>query len=664
MTTLSTESFLPSGAFETDALSMHNRHQHPYLSRNPYEHTTTYGNSTSIPTSMPSPPSSFPRSARNYHHFESTSASLQPPSNDSFPLSLASMRAAQASASQNHIPSHLQFESSFNPRPASLSPTRTPRADDRHNSLFVKPSARLSPGIAAASLSRSVSADAATPSQTSVHMVQRLAQQNSLIRDAWEAERNYLEANRRRAEEVYQEERAIMEDVRGEWENERAAMLGEMQSLKERVHRLEGENSALKTITSQSVQITGLVSPLASLQGGSTDISTENSSFSLASGGRVGSRSLHQTAPNSFTSTEADALPPGLDGASRRPHFFASPGSSRVSPLSQPEYSPFIPLDPRTQPENSNHKDFLPTTEETGTPVPVIDVQEIDSKLEGIPIKANAVQKSTFGVGGSPPSETSQRSSRANSPPTVPLQIEQNSLPLSSKENTLHVMTAAETRRLTMHAGHTPNHSLSLFPTVNATETSTIVGQSEGTTPTAELATDPEHLKARENAEFNKVELKLKLQRKEKGKGKGTAHFQEPATQEASTGDDIHDQEPFLEPEDDRPLKGPLMIRNMPAQDEIFFDALNKKLEPISQGLDALPTVMQSPLEENGPPGESSLMGAQTRRSIGVAGGDGSHDHGHSEDTKDESNNRKSVESDLPLKFRSTSNFGAPFGKM
>ena len=63
--------------------------------------------------------------------------------------------------------------------------------------------------FASAGYPRSSSADAVSaPSQA--QLVQRLVQQNARMREAWEAERKYLEANRERAEEVYKEERALM----------------------------------------------------------------------------------------------------------------------------------------------------------------------------------------------------------------------------------------------------------------------------------------------------------------------------------------------------------------------------------------------------------------------------------------------------------------------
>ncbi|KAI9163538.1 hypothetical protein HJFPF1_05155 [Paramyrothecium foliicola] len=512
-----------------------------------------------------------------------------------------------------------------------------------------------SPGNGAgSSLLRSVSADAAAPQQTSVHLVQRLTQQNALIREAWEAERNYLEANRRRAEEVYQEEREIMEDVREGWENDRAVMATEIQTLKERIQRLEGENATLLAVASQSVQLSGLVSPKANQSAGSADTPTHPSLAAAASASAATRVPQHVSSPPIPSSSQVDSsiLPPGLDGASRRPHH-ASPGGSRMSPTAQPEMSPFIPLEPRTQPQNSSPHDFLSTSsDDVAIPTPIIDVQEIDPKLEGIPIKATAVQKSTF-------SETPDKASPATSPPaTAEARSTEPIRPMpmkraSSKDHTLQVLAAEESRRLTMHAGHTPNHSLSLFPTISATENNNTNGPSEGTTPTADAPSAPGERLAR---------LGLKSDPEE----------DEPEPKHPSITDPDAplpigaDEEPIppLEPVDDIPLKGPLMVKNIPAQDELFWAQVNKKLEPISQGQNALPTVVQACIDDHQDTAPSNLNAAQPQAvPVAPVGGDASHDVRSESGTEDERAPRESkAEADVPLKLRSTTNFGAPFG--
>ncbi|KAF7548355.1 hypothetical protein G7Z17_g7110 [Cylindrodendrum hubeiense] len=652
---LSPEAFLPPGAFDTNMALPLNAH-------------LSYRPDSSIAT----PSSSFPPAASHYqlppyynphqsHQSQqqsqrgrlppASSFPLQPP--DAHPLSLSSLRAAQV-ATTNHSSKHLHVDASNNPRAASISPSRTvplPIPDRELPQSSTAPLSSVPQYLAGASLSRSVSADAAPPTQqTSLYMVQRLVQQNSLIREAWEAERNYLETNRRRAEEVYQEERAIMDDVREGWESEKTTMIREIESLKERLHRLEGENTTLKAVTAQSIQ--GMVSPLGSQRGGSGDASMESSYFS-APAGHLTSRSPNPSVPvpTSFSMIDAASLPPGLDGASRRPHFRKS-GSSRMSPTALCHTTSFVPMDPRMQPQNSTTKDFLSSpSDDSDTPVPIIDVQEIDPNLEGIPIKATAVQRSTFALGGSPPENPA---SPVTSPPPADAAryTEQNRGPPglrgSSKEYTLQALAAVESRRLTMHAGHTPNHSLSLFPTVTATETNSIAGLSEGATPTAEMTADiPIH--ARESDDDDE-----------------DTPTRQPNQEEASAYGNLDDPEPMMEPDEDKPLKGPLMIKNIPAQDEIFWEAVNKKLAPISQGENALPAVMQTSPDDLESIADTKAMDALDQRPrvpIDPFGGDASYDpHADTDDDTCEFGDHKKVEADIPLRFKATSNFGAPFG--
>ncbi|CEJ91400.1 hypothetical protein VHEMI07116 [[Torrubiella] hemipterigena] len=478
-----------------------------------------------------------------------------------------------------------------------------------------------------APLSRSVSVDTAAPPQPSAQLVQRLQQQNSAIREAWAAERTYLEANRRRVEEVYQEERAIMEDIRDTWQSEKDDMQREMQALRERIQRLEGENAALRAIASPRGSPSFL--PGRAPRDGSSD-------------GSLNSRARSQNPPASGSRqilADLSSLPPGLEGASRRPHF-ASPGNpSHLSPthVGSP---PFAPIDPRTQPQVSSQQDFLASHDgSSDSPIPVIDVHEIDPKLEGIPIKATAVQKSTF-------SEVSNASSSVASPPAASSDQhqesagEQNSL-LVSKAQTLQALAAGEFRRRTLHAGHTPNHSISAFPTMTATDSTSAnsgTGQSEAATPKAAKTEplDSEHDSDSAN--------ELRHQ---------TSYTDAPPGEGVFAADE---QDPIFEPEDDKPLKGPLMVKNIPAQDEIFWAQVNKKLEPISHGEDALPTVIKSQLDQ-----ADSDMQSSASKSVAV-GGDGAADDDLDDSSFSPSAQASKLEADVPLKLRTTTNFGAPFG--
>ena len=605
------------------------------------------GNLASI-TSPPRPaPSGFPPATLP---LPNESAVLSPPSYSSVP---APYSGPGVGASNPPLPLskyHQRFRGSLSPIKQNQPATTQPLAPQRSDIPDVN---------GAASLYRSVSADASAATSTgSNQLVQRLAQQNALIREAWEAERNYLEANRRRAEEVYQEERVIMEEVREAWENEKAVLLRENQVLKERIQRLEGENATLRSIASQNVHAPGVMSPLASQRCDSTAVSDSGS-------GTSGPTVAHTQAPQAFAPVaDPSSLPPGLDGAARRPHHFSpdrqSPGNSRLSsPTRQPEVSPFIPLDPRIQPQDAHPRDFLQPKESEDS-VPVIDVQEVDPQLDGIQLKATAIQKNTFGKSG--------QSSPGTSPPaaeSTPMEQRMGlQKRLSSKDHTIQVLRAEESRRLTMHAGHTPNHSLSLFPTMSVAGASTANTQDTDTAP-SEGALSPA---VEPNVEEKKSEHLEQNQQSEQdlSAAASPAAVEEPIIIEhiPVPEPELEDPEEQMAPAEDRRLKGPLMIKNIPAQDEIFWDQVNKKLEPISQGQDALPTVMRRASEEDtlaGPSGAHVVHAANA--AVPPVGGDASHDLRSALDGPAGSHSGpKSVEPDVPLKLKTTTNFGAPFG--
>lgn len=615
-TKLASDAFLPTGGLDINhhfhtASSPHSSNRLPPTNQSHANGSSYNSNIPSIFSRLPSafPPSTLPPSNPN---------DLLPPSGQSPP------------------PSQQRYRS-------SLSPTRQTA---RH---YPAPYQSSPPDVNGASyLYRSVSADATSSSPTHApnHLVQRLAQQNALIREAWEAERNYLEANRRRAEEVYQEERIIMEEVREAWENEKAALLRENQTLKERIQRLEGENTALKAVAAQQgAHAPGLMSPLSSQRGDSVDASTES--------GPIG-HSIYQNISQQGIAPVADltSLPPGLDGASRRPRHL-SPGSSRTSPVGQPESSPFIPLDPRMQPQTQNPKDFLaPASRDKEESAPVIDVREVHPKLEGIPLKANALQRPTFGA--------SNKSSPATSPPPVAdagqAESRHGLKRLSPKDQTIQVLRAEESRRLTMHAGHTPNHSLSLFPTMSVAGGSTAATHDGDTAPSQGAPSAPPE-QEEETAMHEAPEQRIRETE--------TAEHGHDEDQHRVHGDGAEDPEERFEATGDVRLKGPLMVKNIPAQDEIFWDQVNKKLEPISHGRDALPTVMRSSFSDEdaaGPSGTQHLPRHQGRSGAPM-GGDVSHSlHAGIEDTEEDVGDEKGVEGDVPLKLKTTTNFGAPFG--
>lgn len=450
-------------------------------------------------------------------------------------------------------------------------------------------------------------------------MIQRLTEQNAKIRKAWEAERKHLEANRERAEEVYKEERALMEEERTEWEVEKAALLQEI----ERLRRALGW---------------GGVSPPA-LNG---IHSLPTNSFSNLDQ-RGGSRGSSRISPNSSLSSQRSPQP-GIRGGGPILRNGNSP-----SPMAAPKIldlaSPRSPNGP-----SAPAADFLKSAEASeaeGDPIPVVDVGEILPGLEGIPIKATSVKKATFTDIGSP--SGSKTSSMSGSPPTS---SDQTRSPRVKKEQTLQVLAAKEIERLTMHAGHTPNHSLSALATVTSSGTATATSDGGSSTPT---------MLQEEDTPIQDTTTT--------GVGDGVsepAHTTDPFPGATDRhGNLLLDHpEPTLEPSEDRELKGPLMVRNMPAHDEVFFQKLADKLEEVSKGdKAALPAVLQVPAvaDTTGNSAEPSKMQAedQPHPQQEVAGADAGSEGRRSSSTSDGED-----DFDVPLKFKKRMNFGAPFGEV
>lgn len=461
---------------------------------------------------------------------------------------------------------------------------------------------------------RTISADAPSPS-SQAQMIRRLVQQNGRIREAWEAERKYMEANRERAEEVYKEERALMEEERMEWEAEKAVLMREIERLQQRIISMGGTVGRSRDGSATSSKNAYALSH--SLRGGGPwEASPESMRSSMSSQGN-GQR-------NATTVRHATSLPQlQADGPTGRALLGLDPLPFRASTTTE------LPPVPETE----------------AGPVPVVDVQEIHPELEGIPIKANTIQKPTFTDTPSP--NGSRSSSRTSSPPgsNRPRITSQ-----SSKEQTLQVLAAEESARLTMHAGHTPSHSLSLLPTVSSSATHTVVSSGEST---------PTMLQADGAASQGLATIGEEDSR--------------PRTADALAADqdplaEYHDEpETLFEPTEDRPLKGPLMVRNMPAHDEIFFRRLSDKLEEVVRDdQTALPAVLKDQEERESTGQTESEVQPDTKQESKPdqpeAQQDGTTSAGSGSGGSRGSPKSGDEELDIPLKLKGGMNFGAPFG--
>jgi hypothetical protein len=452
-----------------------------------------------------------------------------------------------------------------------------------------------------------ISSPSSASESSQAQIIRRLIQQNSRLREAWEAERKYLEANRERAEEVYKEERALMEEEREAWEAERTALLQEIQRLRQQVVSLSG--GATQSVRNGSSVSSPTTLPTGA-RGDAVKFLWENTKSSHSPQGRLPPLS-------------ASDVPSNRNGLYSPRSLFQQAGGIRQDQPILNGMSVLTLKGPRT-----STPDFLkPSTtlaNESG-PMPVVDVHEIDPELEGIRIKAAAVKKPTFAdhVG-----DSDSGVSKLSDPPAT-TSVQPRSARTSNPQ-TLEVLAAKESDRLTMHAGHTPNHSLSSVATVTSSATATATANGGDSTPAAQGANDMTVQRAAVSFEE-------------------ASDTPEPAqstalVKNASQGSDYdpydNEPEPLFIPDEDRPLRGPLMVRNMPAHDEIFFQKLADKLEEVSKDDEAaLPAVLKS---------SADSYEQQQKLSDGV--------------DKDNGGTESAEESEVPLKFKNCLNFGAPFG--
>ncbi|KAK5656502.1 hypothetical protein OQA88_4479 [Cercophora sp. LCS_1] len=595
MTKLPSESFWPTGAMASDSSVISPLTLPRGMAG--YPDQVALKSQVSSASQMPS------RTARS-HVYSPLSPGARGPALPQFlsPHLVPAGRDGSQLRSASLPPTHRDTNAGRN-RPRTNTAT-TPRTVPGLDVMQPAPSALVSgapsgAGTSSISPSRTISADASsTPSHA--QMIRRLVQQNGRIREAWEAERKYMEANRERAEEVYKEERALMEEERVEWEAEKAVLLREIERLQQRVISMggtlgrsrDGSGASNKTVYAQSHALRG---------GGPWEASPESMRSSMSSQG-----SGQRATAVRYATSLPQMQPEGLTGRA------------------------LLGLDPL--PFRTGTAELAAVPEAEVGPVPIVDVQEIHPELEGIPIKANTIQKPTFTDTPSP--NGSRSSSRTSSPPSGSNRPRVASQ--GSKEQTLQVLAAEESARLTMHAGHTPSHSLSLLPTVSSSATHTVVSSGEST---------PTMLQA------------------DGVSSQGLPTIGEEAADILDPLSDYHNEpEPQFETED-RPLKGPLMVRNMPAHDEIFFRRLSDKLEEVVRDdQTALPAVLKDLDEgETTTKAEESDLQPEAKQLEGQQ--DGAVSAGSDSGTEKSRGSPKSGdELDIPLKLKGGMNFGAPFG--
>lgn len=224
------------------------------------------------------------------------------------------------------------------------------------------------------------------------------------------------------------------------------------------------------------------------------------------------------------------------------------------------------------------------------TPTDSIDISLIQPDLEGVPIRASAVAPDFVARVLSPQHALSP----LKSPTIHPHGHQERSLSAPQpKLPTLEVIKQPENRRLTMHAGHTPNHSISKLD---------LLAESGSATPTQNLITqhDPPHGDPEEEKQEEKKE-------NQEDQEKQQHHHEAPEAPAAPgpsevTNPDATAHDHWDENEDgDVPLKGQLGLTNNGAKDEVFLAELVKKLaEEARRSEEASPDEsVTSPLEDD-----------------------------------------------------------------
>ncbi|RYP12377.1 hypothetical protein DL765_007365 [Monosporascus sp. GIB2] len=419
-----------------------------------------------------------------------------------------------------------------------------------------------SAGVSPSVFSLSSPSQSASPEQASVQslaqQLRRVVLQNRRLLENWEAERAHLEANRARAEEVYKEEREIMDEERIMWGEEKARLEKELLEWKRRTELAETERDAALVEagalrrTAEALRHQRDHYHRLTVQGGTASGSSGATPAATGSGS--------SGSPGDRTALVAFKLP--TDGVSP---LTGQPFPGLELGATMPESKPFVPLDPRMQSASST----LASPDTERERVPSVNISEVIPGLEGIRVKKPALEKPTFTDDKPSPvptgSEKATPSASNNDTPDVKPRP-------TSAEIAKQVLKAPEDLRLTMHAGHTPNHSISLsrLHTAQSTQTLNTADSSGASTPKREQS-EPGFTGAQED------------------QGEASA-----AAVPGVTGDDDASLGQMDPSEGDRPMKGPLHLRNRPASDEVFLQKVFDKLEDSIKSNDVTPTVLRS----------------------------------------------------------------------
>ncbi|CZR63697.1 uncharacterized protein PAC_13594 [Phialocephala subalpina] len=360
------------------------------------------------------------------------------------------------------------------------------------------------------------------------------------LRTQSEGERAHLMADRARAEEMWEEERAL-------WDKERDILKSRIAELEAELGKRGSPLQAPHPIPHRQ-QVGDFASP------------GSNGASATGSGSIDG---IHTRAVPQESGRNADGSP-FYAPAPRNPSRTFDPSENtdlRVDDVHAPRETAICVTN-----KELTSSDFIqspPTTHDFGpireAPAESIDISQIQPDLEGVSIKASAVDP-TFAARVLSPRRSPQKlSPDIKPPPRDATNFGRNSSQEHKQMKTLEVVTQPENRRLTMHAGHTPNHSISKFSFLG------VDGESGNATPTQAHHDEPDH------------DVRDRLHRPSVVAG----HEHAPQPAEEQEEEDEHG---------DRELSGPLGLTHDEAKNDAFLSKLVEKLEEARKSSDVSPS--------------------------------------------------------------------------
>jgi hypothetical protein len=357
------------------------------------------------------------------------------------------------------------------------------------------------------------------------------------LRNQIAGERAHMLADRARMEEVIAEERAL-------WDNERATLKAKIAELEAELEKMSKGVHLLSPPLSQAERAPRQV------QQGQLTVTSPGSNHTGSSDSA--SSSSRPTVPQE-TGRNADGSPfyaPAPLNPSRT-FELSNVSSLRVDTIFEARESPIrvtskelTPLHFGVQSQSASSSELKPIPE---TPVESIDISCIQPELEGVSIRTSALSPEFTAKILSPHDDSklspnfnlADRNVKENQDP----QPRESSVSPTGrlKPDIQGLIQQPETRRLTMHAGHTPNHSI--------TKLSDLLEESGSATPT------------QENIGYNLV-------------------HHPSATDGNNAQEDSGDVE----------LSAPLGITNEPAEDDAFILQLVEKLDEVKKSEGFSPT--------------------------------------------------------------------------